>query len=75
MAKIYEDEPDKYKKGRLLAQGYGGYSMMDESYKHGWSNENTILEVSNPNDLDSKWRIYERTAIAKDINNVRKKRG
>lgn len=75
MAKIYEDEPDKYKKGRLLAQGRGVHDMMDASYKGGWSDENSILEVSNPSDLDSKWRIYERTAIAKDINNVRKKRG
>ena len=73
MAKIYEDEPTKYKKGRLLAQGHGVFSMGDVSYKNKWSNNNTILEVSNPNDLDSKWRIYERTAIAKDIDNVKKK--
>ncbi len=57
---IYEDEPDKYKKGALLAQGKGTYDMMDISYRKGYTTENTILEVKNPNDLNSSWKIYDR---------------
>lgn len=79
MAKVYEAEPEKYKKGRLLGSGRGDYSMMDMSYRNGWSTDNTILEVSNPNDMNSRWRIYERkaineTAVMRDINNVKKRR-
>lgn len=79
MATIYEDEPDKFKKGRLLGQGRGINSMMDESYRNNWSNDNTILEVSNSGSLDSRWKIYERkaikeTAVMRDINNVKKRR-
>ena len=48
------------RRGRLLARGRGGYSMMDICYKRGYSDENTILVVDNVNDLDSTWRIYER---------------
>ena len=48
------------KKGRLLASGRGCYSMMDQCYKNGWSDENTILVVMNSDDLESRWKIYEK---------------
>lgn len=47
-------------KGKLLARGTGVNSMMDTSYKRKYNNDNTILEVSNPDDFNSSWRIYER---------------
>lgn len=56
-SKIYND--NGLKQGRLLAQGRGGYDMMDICYKNNWSDENTILVVEDTSDLDSKWRIYE----------------
>lgn len=70
---IYEEEG--YKIGKKLATGTGVDSMMAKSYKYGWSDKNTILEVKNPSDLNSRWNIYEKTAIKKDINNVKKRRG
>lgn len=48
------------KRGRLLAQGRGWHDMMDVCYQHKWDNDNTILVVSNANNLDSKWYIYEK---------------
>lgn len=96
MSEIYENNPLLFKKGKKLAQGTGINSMMDKSYKRGWTNKNTILERDDLNfndfgmNLDkTRWRIYEReriqygkpasayhqTAIAKDIANVKKKRG
>ena len=70
---IYEDE-SKFKIGKKLATGTGVDSMMAKSYKYGWSDKNTILEVKNPSDLNSRWNIYEKTAIKKDIENVKKRR-
>lgn len=61
---LYEDE-SKFKKGKKLATGTGVNSMMDKSYKNNWSNENTILEVKNPSDLNSRWNIYEKIKIQK----------
>ena len=78
-----------FEKGKKLATGHGLKSMGEKSYKNKWGTRNTILEVMDESDLNSKWNIYERqrvqsakpasayhqTAIAKDIANVRKKRG
>lgn len=80
MAVSYEDEPNKYKKGGLLGYGKGVDDMMRESYMNNWKPDNTILEVDNPKNINSKWRIYERkaikeTAVMRDINNVKKRRG
>lgn len=67
---MYEDHPSLFKKGRKLGQGTGLYSMMDKSYKKGWSNKNTIMErddfknESLDGNLDNtRWRIYERQRI------------
>ena len=70
---LYEEKG--YKIGKKLATGRGVNSMMDKSYKNGWSDKNTILEVKDPSDLNSRWNIYEKTAIKKDIDNVKKRRG
>ena len=59
---IYEDE-SKFKKGKKLATGTGVDSMMAKSYKYKWSTKNTILEVKNPSDLNSRWNIYEKIKI------------
>lgn len=78
-----------FKRGKKLATGTGLKSMGEKSYKYKWNNRNTILEVKEPSNIDSRWNIYERqriqsakpashyheTAIARDIANVRKKRG
>ena len=61
----FQNEPDE-NKGSLLAKGKGIFSMGDISYKRGYSNQNTVLEVKNPNDLDSEWKIYRR----KDTKNI-----
>ena len=34
--------------------------MMVTSYKKHYNNNNTILSVSNPDDFNSSWKIYER---------------
>ncbi len=47
-------------KGKLLASGSGINSMMDISYKENLSDENSILVVKDPSDLNSKWEIFER---------------
>ena len=58
---IYNDDPEHYRKGTSpLAFGKGIDSMMDVSYKNNYTDKNTILEVENPNDLDSKWRIWRK---------------
>ena len=56
---IYNDDSST-KKGRLLGRGKGMDNMMAKSFINKWSDENTILEVKNPNDLNSSWSIYER---------------
>ena len=48
------------KKGRLLASGRGDFEMMDQCYKNHWTDENTILVVENGDDLESRWKIYEK---------------
>lgn len=53
--KHYYTDKDK---GSVLARGRGIYSMGDVSYKNKWSNENSILDVKNPDSLDSSWTIY-----------------
>lgn len=70
---LYEEKG--YKIGKKLATGTGVSSMMDKSYKNGWTTENSILEVKDPSDLNSRWNIYEKTAIKQDIDNVKKRRG
>lgn len=70
---LYEEKG--YKIGKKLATGRGVNSMMNESYKNNWSTDNTILEVKDPSDLNSRWNIYEKTAIKQDIDNVKKRRG
>lgn len=86
---FYQANEFLFKKGKKLATGTGIKSMGEKSYKNKWSNENTILEVKDTSDLNSRWNIYERqriqdgkpanhyhqTAIARDINNVKKRRG
>lgn len=76
-----------FKRGKKLATGRGLKSMGEKSYKYKWNNRNTILEVEEPSDIDSRWNIYERqriqsakpashyheTSIARDIANVRKR--
>ena len=70
---LYEEKG--YKIGKKLATGTGVNSMLDKSYKNNWSTENTILEVKDPSDFNSRWNIYEKTAIKEDIDNVKKRRG
>ena len=83
------EDSSLFKKGKKLATGTGLHSMGVKSYKNKWNNRNTILEVMDESNLDSRWNIYERqriqdgkpasyyhqTAIARDINNVKKRRG
>lgn len=61
--KLYGNPKEK---GRLLASGRGGYDMMDICYRKGWDDDNTILEVTDTNDLDSRWRIYQRNRLTTD---------
>lgn len=82
------EKSNLFKKGKKLATGRGLKSMGEKSYKNQWNNRNTILEINDESDLNSRWNIYERqriqdgkpashyhqTAIARDINNVRKRR-
>ena len=64
MSKLYNASPSD--KGALLARGHGIFSMLDKSYQNGWSDENSILEVDNPDDGDSRWRIYQRKRLTSD---------
>jgi hypothetical protein len=78
-----------FKRGKKLATGRGLKSMGEKSYKYKWNDRNSILEVEEPSDINSRWNIYERqmiqsakpasyyhqTAIAHDIANVKKRRG
>lgn len=58
---IYNDDPEHYRKGASpLASGRGLNQMLDISKTNRWTEENTILEVKNPNDLDSKWTIWRK---------------
>lgn len=82
------EKSNLFEKGKKLATGRGLKSMGEKSYKNQWNNRNTILEINDESDLNSRWNIYERqriqdgksashyhqTAIARDINNVRKRR-
>lgn len=47
-------------KGKVLASGYGIDSMMDASYKKHLTTDNSELHVKDPNDINSKWTIYEK---------------
>lgn len=53
-----KDYSNGRKKGALLASGRGQYDMMDVCYRNKWSDDNTILVVSDVNNFDSKWKIY-----------------
>jgi len=55
----FKNEP-KENKGRLLAFGKGINTMGDISYRYGYSRKNTVLEVKDPSDLNSEWKIYQR---------------
>ena len=55
----FKNEPDE-NKGKLLARGKGINSMGTISYQKGYKKQNTVLEVDNPSDLNSPWRIYQR---------------
>ena len=44
---------------KLLASGHGIFSLLDTCYKNKWTKQNSRVEISNTNDLNSKWRIYE----------------
>ena len=44
---------------KLLASGHGIFNFLDTCYKHNWNESNTRVAISNKNDLDSAWRIYE----------------
>ena len=82
------EKSNLFEKGKKLATGRGLKSMGEKSYKNQWNNRNTILEINDESDLNSRWNIYERqriqdgkpashyhqTAIARDINNVKKRR-
>lgn len=82
------EKSNLFEKGKNLATGRGLKSMGEKSYKNQWNNRNTILEINDESDLNSRWNIYERqriqdgkpashyhqTAIARDIKNVRKRR-
>lgn len=58
---IYNDDPEHYRKGTSpLAFGKGFDAMMETSKLNKFTDENTILEVENPNDLNSKWRIWKK---------------
>ena len=54
------DYDERYKKGKLLAQGHGVDKMMDVSYKYGYKYENTYLDVDDASNLNSRWRIFEK---------------
>lgn len=45
-------------KGRLLARGKGLESMLRICWDKKFNRKNTILEVEEPSDIDSKWAIY-----------------
>ena len=47
-------------KGRILARGRGMGSMLAISKQQNLNNENTILEVKDPTDLNSWWVIREK---------------
>lgn len=44
---------------KLLASGHGIFNLLDTCYKHKWTKQNSRVVISNTNDLESKWRIYE----------------
>lgn len=45
-------------KNKLLCSGYGVMDMMNICQENNWDSSNTILEIKNPNKLDSKWLIW-----------------
>ena len=60
MASKNYNEDNKYTTGRLLGRGKGVNNMLRKSYQNKWGNDNTILTVNNPGDLNSSWSIYEK---------------
>lgn len=56
---MFKNESDE-NKGKLLAQGKGIHSMGDMAYKKGYRISNTVLEVKDPSDPESEWKIYHR---------------
>ena len=54
----------EYKRRKRLANGKGLFNMLDVCKKYGYSDKNTILSVSRPEDLNSNWYVYEK--IQKD---------
>lgn len=58
---LYNDDPEHYRKGASpLATGKGINDMLNISQINRWSESNTILEVKNPNDPNSKWTIWQK---------------
>ena len=50
----------QYKRGRRLANGKGLFNMIETCKACGFSNKNSILSVSKPDDLNSNWYVYEK---------------
>lgn len=50
----------EYKRGRRLANGKGLFNMLDVCKKYNYSDKNTILSVTKPEDLNSNWYVYEK---------------
>lgn len=44
---------------RVLASGRGMMSMLDICHRRKLSDENSVLVVHEPDNLDSTWTIYE----------------
>lgn len=44
----------------ILARGRGIARMLDVCYKRGLSNDNSVLVVRNPGDLNSSWVVYDK---------------
>lgn len=54
------DADNPAKKGKLLASGHGFDRMMKKSYENHWTVKNTVLEIDDPTDMYSGWKMYER---------------
>ena len=59
MTTMNEEKHASQTRGRVLARGRGVFQMLDRSYKEGWNDDNSILDVKDVNNLDSSWTIYE----------------
>ena len=50
---------DEKRKGKLLSHGQGIDSFLNTAYKNNYKDYNTAVYVDNPNDVNSKWKIYD----------------